>query len=224
MKPMLSLLALGATLAAASALANDADLDRAILEVQNQWAHINYELPSSQKIDAFEALEKQEAGLAQHYPDRAEPLIWRGITLSSMAGVKGGLGALGLAKQARSQLEAAIKLDPKALQGSAETSLGTLYYKVPGWPIGFGNDDKAEAYLKQALQINPSGIDPNYFYADFLFDQHRYPEAMQALERAQAATPRPNRPIADKGRHHEIDKLMAEIREKAGDTMKSAER
>ena len=40
----------------------------------------------------------------QEYPGRAEPLIWHGIILSSLAGAKGGLGALGLAKEARDQL------------------------------------------------------------------------------------------------------------------------
>jgi tetratricopeptide (TPR) repeat protein len=217
-------LAMTATLAATPVLANETPLDQSILEFQQQWAHINYELPTDQKAAAFEALGKQEATLVQHYPNRAEPLIWHGIILSSLAGAKGGLGALSVVKEARNNLLAAEKIDPTAMQGSAETSLGTLYFKVPGWPIGFGDDDKAESYLKQALRLNPNGIDSNYFYADFLYGKHRYPEAMQALEKAQAAAPRPTRPLADKGRHQEIQALMAKVREKGGDTLKSAER
>jgi hypothetical protein len=57
-----------------------------------------------------------------------------------------------------------MAIDPRALQGSAYTSLGSLYYQVPGWPIGFGDDKRAEAMLLKALEINPDGIDPNYFY------------------------------------------------------------
>lgn len=224
MKYRLPALALSTALAAAPALANDAALDQSILEFQHQWEHVNYELPAEQKAAAFETLEKQETGLLQRYPNRAEPLIWHGIILSSLAGAKGGLGALSLVKEARDQLLAAAKLDPTALQGSADTSLGTLYYKVPGWPLGFGDDGKAEAYLKQALRINPNGIDPNYFYAEFLYGKHRYPEAMQALEKAQAAAPRPARPLADKGRRQEIQALMAKVREKAGNALKSAGR
>ena len=53
------------------------------------------------------------------------------------------------------------------------TSLGTLYYKVPGWPIGFGSDKKAREYLAKALDLNPTGIDPNYFMGEFLFDAGR---------------------------------------------------
>jgi tetratricopeptide (TPR) repeat protein len=217
-------LALTAALVATPVLASEAALDQSILEFQHQWEHVNYELPADQKVAAFETLEKQEAALVQRYPNRAEPLIWHGIILSSLAGAKGGLGALGLAKEARDQLLASEKIDPSAMLGSADTSLGTLYFKVPGWPIGFGDDDKAENYLKQALRINPNGIDPNYFYADFLYGKHRYPEAMQALEKALAAAPRPSRPLADKGRRQEIQALMAKVRDKAGDSLKSVER
>ncbi len=224
MKYLLPTLAMGAALVATHVFANDTALDQAILESQHQWEHINYELPPGQKAAAFDALEKQENDLVQRYPNRAEPLIWHGIILSSLAGAKGGLGALGLAKEARDQLLASEKVDPTALQGSAYTSLGTLYYKVPGWPIGFGDDDKAEAYLKKALRTNPNGIDPNYFYADFLYGKHRYREAMQALEVALTATPRPTRPLADKGRRQEVMALMAKTRNKAGDSLQSAER
>mgnify|MGYP003611686500 FL=1 len=137
--------------------------------------------------------------------------IWRGIILSTYAGAKGGLGALELVKQSKASLERALALDPKALHGSAYTSLGALYYQVPGWPIGFGDDQQAEKLLKQALQLNPNGIDPNYFYGDFLFRQKRYSEAKLALEKAQAATARPGREVADRGRQAEIAALLAKV-------------
>jgi len=224
MKRCLSALAFAAGFAALPALANDAGLDQAILDVQHQWEQINYKLPDDQKLAAYEALERHETALEAQYPGRPEPLTWHGITLSSHAGAKGGLGALGLAKEARRELQAAERIDANALQGSIYTSLGTLYYKVPGWPIGFGDDDKAEAYLKKALQVNPNGIDPNYFYADFLYGKHHYREAMQALEKALAAPARPQRPLADSGRHGEIHALMEKIRKDAGNDLKSAER
>ena len=60
-----------------------------------------------------------------------------------------------------------------ALDGSAYTSLGTLYYKVPGFPIGFGDHKKARQLLEAALKVNPDGIDSNYFYGEYLFDEDR---------------------------------------------------
>ncbi len=220
MKIPLSLLALAFTTLPAHA--DDAALDHAILDIQHQWEQINYKLPQDEKVQAYAALEGKEAALAGQYPGRPEPLIWHGITLSSHAGAKGGLGALGLAREARRQLQAAEKIDPNAMQGSIYTSLGTLYFKVPGWPIGFGDDDKAETYLKKALQLNPNGIDPNYFHADFLYGKHHYREAILALEKAQAAPARALRPLADSGRREEIRILMDKIRASAGDDFKVA--
>jgi len=150
----------------------------------------------------------------KQHPDRAEALIWEGIIESSYAGAKGGLGALGLAKEARGNLEAALRIDPKSLDGSAYTSLGTLYYKVPGFPLGFGDHDKARQMLSKALELNPNGIDPNYFYAEFLFEQGEYAKALQYLDRAAKAPPRPGRELADKGRRGEIATLASRVKAK----------
>ncbi len=182
-----------------------------IAPLQQRWAEIQYQLPEDQKADAFEAL-AAEAGqaLAQELDD-APLLIWRGIILSSWAGADGGLGALGKVKEAKSLFEHALQVDPQALQGSAYTSLGALYYQVPGWPIGFGDDEQAEALLKQALALNPDGIDSNYFWGDYLIDQKRYAEARAALLKAQAAAPRPDRPLADQGRQAEIRARLDKI-------------
>lgn len=184
-----------------------------LLAIQQDWARINYRVAGDdRKADEFEVLEKRAAALVRANPGRAEPLIWQGIVLSSWAGAKGGLGALGLAKRARQPLEAALKIDPAALDGSAYTSLGTLYSKVPGFPAGFGDDDKAEDLLKAALKLNPGGIDPNYFYAEYLFDEDRHVEAIPFLDKALAAAPRPNRELADEGRRAEVEALLARAR------------
>jgi tetratricopeptide (TPR) repeat protein len=146
------------------------------------------------------------------YPARAEPLIWQGIIVSSLAGARGGLGALSLAKQAKAQYEAALKIAPEALDGSAYNSLGVLYYKVPGWPIGFGDKEKSRELLQKALAINPNGIDPNYFYGEFLVETGKASEAIPYLERALKAPPRPGREVADAGRREEANTLLARAR------------
>ena len=192
-------------------------LDTELAAVQAAWATANYATPAgAARIQAFDALSKRAQALVEAFPNRAEPLIWQGIVLSTYAGAKGGLGALGLAKQSRAALEAAMKLDPQALQGSAYTSLGTLYYKVPGFPIGFGNKSKAREYLQHALAINPDGVDPNFFYGEFLLEQDEYGQALQHLQKALQAPPRPGREQADAGRRKEIEMLIARVHEKSG--------
>lgn len=183
-------------------------------QLQSRWAEINYQLPEAQREAAFAKLGEQAQQAVAAEPKAAELLIWRGIILSTYAGAKGGLGALGLVKQAKASLEQALAEDPQALSGSAYTSLGSLYYQVPGWPVGFGDDQKAEALLKQALTINPNGIDPNYFYGDFLQRNKRYAEAKAALEKALQAPARPGRELADQGRRQEVEALLAKVQSK----------
>lgn len=183
----------------------------AIDYLQKQWAIDNYQLTGKEQKKGFEALIEEADKKLAAYPDVAELYIWRGIIKSTYAGVKGGLGALKYAKSAKADLEKALELNAEALRGSAYTSLGTLYFNVPGWPIGFGDDDKAEALLRKALIINPDGIDPNYFYGDYLRKEKRYAEAKIHMEKALLAQPRAGRALADEGRRNEIRQALSEI-------------
>ena len=181
MKPLLGLCALMLALASQPSLALSPAGKSSLRQIQTRWAEINYQLPAAQREAAFARLASEAESAVAGEPQAAELHIWHGIVLSTWAGAKGGLGALSLVKQAKAELEEAIELDPQALDGSAYTSLASLYYQVPGWPIGFGDEDKAEALFKQALALNPNGIDPNYFHGDFLLRQKRYAEARAAL-------------------------------------------
>ena len=201
--------ALGFTALPAFALSDNGQAQ--LQQLQTRWAEINYETPEKQREAAFATLVTQADAALASEPRAPELLIWRGIILSTQAGAKGGLGALGLVKQAKASLEQALAIDPKALAGSAYTSLGSLYYQVPGWPIGFGDDEQAEKMLKQALAINPDGLDPNYFYGDFLQRQKRYEQARAALEKALAAKDRPGRELADQGRRAEATALLQQV-------------
>ncbi len=70
--------------------------------------------------------------------------------------------------------------------------------------------------LQKALALNPTGIDPNYFYAEYLFEQGRHEEALKYLDRAAQAAPRPGRESADKGRREEIAALRRKVLGKPG--------
>ncbi len=206
------------TLALALAFAGTlhaAPVDDAVADLQREWETISYATPAPQRAARFESLAARAHAASLAHPGRAEPLIWEGIVVSSWAGAKGGLGALSLAKQARGLYESALQIRPDALEGSALNSLGVLYYKVPAWPVGFGDRDKARSLLRQALAVNPGGIDPNYFYGDFLVDSGRPAEAIPFIERAIAAPPRPGRELADGGRRDEARALLEKARAQA---------
>lgn len=190
-----------------------AEMSPELLALSESWANIKYQMPEDQRVEALEALNQKALALVEANPGKAEPLVWQAIIVSTTAGEKGGLGALSLVKQAKKLLERAEAIDPDVLNGSVYTSLGSLYYQVPGWPIGFGSDKKAESYLKKALAVNPDGMDPNFFYGDFMLQEKKnYEEALSAFERALAAPSRENRPIADAGRRAEIEAALAETK------------
>jgi tetratricopeptide (TPR) repeat protein len=202
-----------ALLPALPALAAEPAFSAELSGIQQAWDQANYQSANAEeKQRRLEALSVRSEALARQYPRSAEPLVWQGIVLSSYAGAKGGLGALSLAKKSRDCLLEAARIDPAALHGSAYTSLGALYYKVPGWPIGFGDHDKASNYLHKALALNPDGMDPNYFFGELMFEEGNYASSMQHLQKALAAAPRVDRPVADAGRRAEIDTLMAKVR------------
>ena len=192
--------------------AHAAGADEAVAELQHDWEVIRYQTPQAEREKRFEALSAKARKVSETYPDRAEPLVWEGIIVSSWAGEKGGLGALGLVKQAKGLYEQAIAINGKVLDGSAYNSLGVLYYKVPGWPVGFGDKAKAKELLQTALALNPKGIDPNFFYAEYLVETKQAEQPLPYLERALQAPPRPGRQVADAGRREEIRALMEKVK------------
>lgn len=189
-----------------------------IEDIQHAWATANYQTASENQKQAFKNLSEQTLALVKKHPEQAAYKVWLAIVLSSDAGVNGGFSALSKVKESRKWLEAAEAIEPKVLDGSIYTSLGSLYYKVPGWPIAFGNDKKAADYLQKALEINPDGIDPNYFYGDFLIDNNQPEKALTYLNKAKQAPPRASRPIADKGRLAEIELAIKKAQEMLGES------
>lgn len=204
---------LSAIILSVSAITFSATADT-LLEVQRDWAHVNYDLTGDEQEKAFNVLLHKAEEWVKKQPDSAEAHIWLGITQSSFAGVKGGLGALSLAKKAKKNFEKALRLDENALNGSAMVSLGVLYHKVPGWPLGFGDDDKAKDLILAGLKQSPDGIDSNYFAAEFFYDNKQYNKALSHLLIAQSAAPREDRPLADKGRQLEIATLKQRVEAK----------
>ena len=182
--------------------------------MQDQWAKFNYLTSKSSKQEGLEQLLDIANEKLTTYPDQPEILIWHAIIEASYAGSLSAINpnALGYVKSAKKHLEEAIEIDGDVLDGSAYTSLGSLYYQVPGWPIGFGDTDKANEYLKKGLALNPDGIDSNFFYADFLIDKGEIEEAKVYLTKARKAPSRPGREDADQGRRIEVLQLIEKIK------------
>ena len=208
-----TLLALMLGAFAAPAFASDTSaMDAEVMRINNAWAHIRYQVrDKNAQYNQLAALEKEAHQVTLKYPGRAEPLLWEDIVVSEEAARASTLKQLGLATRARDILAKAYSINSRVADGGAAMSLGVLYYKVPGWPIGFGSTAKAQHFFQEALAQDPRGLDNNFFFGDFLSQEGHKAAAKQYLQRALQAPANPQRPVWDAGRRAEVKALLAKL-------------
>ena len=186
-----------------------------VRRLQTKWESIKFGVPEGDvQTNQINALGEDADAVAAHFPEMPEALIWDGIITSERASMASTFYALGFAKRARDILEQAYNLDPAKLDAGATTSLGVLYYRVPGFPIGFGDKAKARQLLEQAVKLAPNGLDAWYFYGDFLYTQNEFPKAVEVFQHALKIPQHPDRPLWDKNRRLVIEELLDKIEEK----------
>lgn len=202
-------------LASSASASNNPAMDAAVRRINDQWAHIRYQVVDrNEQYRQLDVLAGQAAQVSARYPGHAEPLLWQGIVVSEEAARASVLRQLGFARSARDILEKAQSIDPNVADGGVKMSLGVLYYRVPGFPIGFGNTAKARALLEAALKQDPNGLDNNFFYADFLNDEGHPAQAKQYVLRGLQAPLNSARPVWDAGRRAEMRALLGKINAK----------
>jgi tetratricopeptide (TPR) repeat protein len=173
------------------------DDSRSLQAIEFEWASIYYTTPKNKQEEAYGLLLDKTNQLAKRFPDSSETLFWQAVILAARAEQQDGFTALNAIHKSRDLLEEAIKINPQTANGSAYVTLATLYYMVPKWPIAFGDTEKAEQLFKAALNINPHGIDTNYFYGDFLLSHKHSNEAQKYFEKALSAPTRQDQQFAD---------------------------
>ncbi len=198
--------------------------DPEALRLALSWEKIKFQVDDpAALLKQMDALGQQADALAEQHPDNTEVLIWDGIITSERAslanehgGLTGPVRALQYATRARDLLDRVEKKDPKAFDAGAPTSLGVLYYRVPGFPMGFGDKKKARHYLEEAVRNAPNGLDAHYFYGDFLQEQGEYAKSAEVLTHALTLPAHPERPIWDKNRRIVVQELLEKVQSKAG--------
>ena len=159
------------------------------------------------------ALAPRLQALAKRDPQAAEPLIMEALVLCSLAAADAGFASLGRVERARALLLKSITLDPLAMEGTAYITLGNLYYRLPGWPISFGDDERAREALETALKHFPEALDANFFYGDFLLEQGEFAKARIYLEKAEKAPIRPRARLSDLQLKQELRQALRDARE-----------
>ena len=155
-----------------------------VSKIEVSWVDTSEAKSTPERKNIFLKLADDITDVVKAFPSQAEPLILKSAILLTMAEEASSFVALGLVKQAKALLAKAIDINPEAREGSALVTMGVLYYKVPGWPVAFGDDKEAEVYLLKALEVNPDGVSSNYFYAEFLMEQGKDELALSYLNKA----------------------------------------
>jgi tetratricopeptide (TPR) repeat protein len=191
-----------------------------LLRLAHDWEHVKLQVSDRDDQERQMANLAQRAGeIAKQYEKIPDPIVWVGIITSEQASIANDNGspvkALGLAKRARDILEEVEKTNPETMDAGAPTTLGVLYDRVPGFPIGFGDKARARYYLQEAIRNAPNGLDANFFYGDFLFKLGERSAAEKILERALTLPELSNRPLWDRSLRASIRQTLSEIQNAA---------
>lgn len=183
--------------------------------IELEWAKIYYEQPTQKQQVAYSLLLDKMQHLAKIDPNDAGVIYWTALIKASYAAHQNPVDALEAIHEVRDLLNKAIAINPKVMNGAAYVILGTLYGKVPRWPIAFGDEDIAKKMLETALEINPEGVANNYFYGEFLLDHDDIKNATNYLKKAISVPVRPEQPYPDTQLKHKAEIMLENIKAKA---------
>jgi tetratricopeptide (TPR) repeat protein len=186
-------------------------LSDSLNRIESEWATIYYGLPKQKQQAAYPVLLDKLQQIVKTYPNDAGVIYWQALIKVASADHQSPLTALQTVNEVRGLLTKAIAINPQVMNGAAYIVLGTLYDKVPAWPIGFGNDKTAKTMLETALKINPNGIANNYFYGKFLVSHDDVKAAEHYFKLALAAPIRPEQPYADQQMKRKVQHALEKL-------------
>ena len=184
------------------------EFDRIVQAIEAKWAKIYFSVEIRDKENAYTRLLNKTAEFAKQTHDSPELMFWQATIIASRAEHQNPIEALAAIHKAQDLLIKTINIKPDTLDGSALITLGSLYYQAPGWPIAFGDDNKAEQYLKKGLQINPQGIESNFYYGQYLLNKDQPDKAIEYFKTALNGPIRKEQEFADSSLKEKIKKIM----------------
>ncbi|MGO4893015.1 hypothetical protein [Flavobacterium sp. W21_SRS_FM6] len=158
--------------------------DEAVSALYENWQ--NSTVFNSQELDKtlLQQFVKDAQILSKQNPNDPQASAISGLIKAFYASQFPGIEGLKLAKQARDELQHALRLDPLVFAELTYAELGHLYHNTPGWPFSFGSQPMAEKLLEKALEVDPQGIMSNLRIGEYWFDHKAYPQAQKYLQTA----------------------------------------
>ncbi|MFC3023877.1 tetratricopeptide repeat protein [Vibrio zhugei] len=189
-------------------------LNTPLSQLQHQWAVCEYQIKGEDsKQSCFQDLVDEEQQHLTLHPNNPDLNIAFAINLASLANVSSTSDALSLIKQAKTRLEALKNTTSGQRHTAVLVTLGALYYRAPGWPISFGDDDKAGVLLAEAIKLSPDDITAHYFYGDFLAEQGQTQQAINVLKQGLQIETHHVQPLVVQGRKQDIQRLLSTLQD-----------
>ena len=155
-----------------------------------------------------EATKVAELG-AEHHPNSPASRYWLGVAYGLTADCSGPFAGMCLVPPIKDEMEALLKQAPDYEYGGAYRVLGRLYTKLPGL-LG-GDLDKAEEYLRKAVELGPKFWLNHLYLAHVLAEKGRCEDAMKLVEMAAKGEPVPGMEPESKLWRKHAAKVLEEV-------------
>jgi tetratricopeptide (TPR) repeat protein len=121
----------------------------------------------------------------EKWPDRPAPRYWRAAARGMLTTCTNKVHALALVDEIKTDMKKLLTLDPNYQGAGAYRVLGRVYTQVP--EVLGGDRDKAEKYLRQAVNLAPWFLTNQLYLADLWYQQERFDEARNILVQVKSA-------------------------------------
>jgi len=136
------------------------------------------------KLEVFKVGSETGDRARKMQPQRVEGHYWYAISVGGLGITKGIMASLGSADSMRDSLDEAVRLDPGYHYGGPLRVRGRLYFKLPGGLLSFGDNKKALADLKKALELGPDSKLNAIYLAEVVEKLESESSALKILEAA----------------------------------------
>ncbi len=124
--------------------------------LRNLYFYILWDISAvSKKADIAKIALKAAEQTSKKFPNSPDGWTYEAIFLGVYGLSKGVLNALSVAKDMRIFALKAYKIDKSYFYAMPPQLLGRLYFKLPSFPVSFGDLGKARKYLYEAYKLAP---------------------------------------------------------------------
>ena len=136
------------------------------------------------RIEVFKVGSETGDRARRMQPQRVEGHYWYAISVGGLGIAKGVMASLGSADGMRDALDEAVKIDPAYHYAGPLRVRGRLYFKLPGGLLSFGDNKKALADLKKAVELGPDSKLNSIYLAEVIEKLENGSSALKLLEAA----------------------------------------